>query len=117
MDLKNTLAKAEIFRMEQCINRALVTPSQGAGYVASHNVYHTPGGLELQHLMTSLGHKEPWETGGSLNITMSYQYRDPMLKIRRSHDRLIFNMGLPIHGKTVFILRRGPGCDFKNLVY
>ena len=31
-----------------------------------------------------------------------------MLKIRRSHDRLIFNMGIPIPGKTVFILRRGP---------
>ena len=25
----------------------------------------------------------------------SYQYRIPMLKIRRSHDRLIFNMGIP----------------------
>ena len=24
----------------------------------------------------------------------SYQYRDPMLKIRRSRDRLIFNMGI-----------------------
>ena len=32
-----------------------------------------------------------------------------MLKIRRSHDRLIFNMGIPIPGKAVFILRRGPG--------
>ena len=38
--------------------------------------------------------------GGGLNITMSsYQYRDPMLKIRRSRDRLIFNMGIPIPGK------------------
>ena len=33
----------------------------------------------------------------------------PMLKIRRSRDRLIFNMGIPIPGKTVFILRQGPG--------
>ena len=32
-----------------------------------------------------------------------------MLKIRRSRDRLIFNMGIPIPGKTVFILRQGPG--------
>ena len=32
-----------------------------------------------------------------------------MLKIRRSRDRLIFNMGIPYLGKTVFILRRGPG--------
>ena len=32
-----------------------------------------------------------------------------MLKIRRSNDRLIFNMGIPYLGKTVFILSRGPG--------
>ena len=29
-----------------------------------------------------------------------------MLKIRRSHDRLIFNMGNPYLEKTVFRLRR-----------
>ena len=47
--------------------------------------------------------------GGDLNILMSsYQYRDPMLKIRRSGNRLIFNMEISILGKTVFILRRGP---------
>ena len=36
-----------------------------------------------------------------------------MLKIRRSRDRLIFNMGIPIPGKDGLILRRGPGslCD------
>ena len=32
-----------------------------------------------------------------------------MLKITRSRDRLIFNMGIPTTGKTVFLLRRGPG--------
>ena len=32
-----------------------------------------------------------------------------MLKIRRSYDRLIFNMGSPCLEKMVFILRRGPG--------
>ena len=38
--------------------------------------------------------------GGHLNIKMlAYQYRDPMWKIRRSRDRLIFNMGIPIPGK------------------
>ena len=31
-----------------------------------------------------------------------------MLKIRQSHDRLIFNMGIPYLAKKVFILRRGP---------
>ena len=32
----------------------------------------------------------------------------PMLRIRRSHDRLIFNMRIPITGKMVFILKWGP---------
>ena len=32
-----------------------------------------------------------------------------MLKIRRSRDRLIFNMQIPYLGKTVFILRQGLG--------
>ena len=32
-----------------------------------------------------------------------------MLKIGLSHDRLIFNMGILIPGKIVFILRQGPG--------
>ena len=39
----------------------------------------------------------------------AYQYSDFMLKFRRSDIRLIFNMGIPIPGKTVFILTRGPG--------
>ena len=40
----------------------------------------------------------------------SYQYRIPIIKIRRSHDRLIFNMGIPIPGKIFFTLRRGSDC-------
>ena len=37
-----------------------------------------------------------------------------MLKIRRLRDRLIFNMGVPIHRKTIFILRRGPApCSYQ----
>ena len=33
-----------------------------------------------------------------------------MLKIRRSRDRLIFNMGIPIRGKSgLYIMRRDPG--------
>ena len=47
---------------------------------------------------------------GGLSMKMSsYQYMIPMLKIRRSHDRLIIiNMRIPYQGKTVFILRQGP---------
>ena len=36
-----------------------------------------------------------------------------MIKIRRSRDRRVFNMGIPIPG-TVFILKRGPGRDFQR---
>ena len=35
----------------------------------------------------------------------------PMLKIRRPTGRLIFNMGIPIPGKTVFYIETGP-CFF-----
>ena len=66
--------------------------------------------LDIQDLMTT---SVP-EAGGRLNIKMpSYQYRDSRAKDKDGlTDRLIFNMGIPIHmylGKTVFILRRGPG--------
>ena len=32
----------------------------------------------------------------------------PMIKIRRSHKRLIFIIGISIHEKTVFVLKHGP---------
>ena len=49
--------------------------------------------------------------GDRLNIKMSsYQYIwNLVLKLRRSRDRLPFNMRIHIPGKTVFILRRDPG--------
>ena len=47
--------------------------------------------------------------GGRLDIKMSsYRYKDPMLKIRRSRDRLIFNMGIPIPEKYGFYIETGP---------
>ena len=47
--------------------------------------------------------------GGHLNIKMtSHQYRDPMLKIRRSRDRLIFNMGIPIPRKDELYIEMWP---------
>ena len=47
--------------------------------------------------------------GVYLNIKMlSYQYRDPMLKIRRPRDRLIINMGIPISGKDDLYIETGP---------
>ena len=35
------------------------------------------------------------------------QYRIPIIKIRRSQDRLIFIMGISILGKTAFVFKRG----------
>ena len=52
----------------------------------------------------------------TLFFRASSQYKDcltsigiSMLKIRRSRNHLIFNMGIPVNGKTVFILRGYPG--------
>ena len=39
----------------------------------------------------------------------------PIIKIRLSHDRLIFIMGIAIPEKTIFILRWDPGCACKWL--
>ena len=38
----------------------------------------------------------------------------PMLKIRRPTGRLIFNMGIPIPGKTVFYIETGPRSYYLN---
>ena len=47
---------------------------------------------------------------GRLNIrTLIPAMGIPMLKIRRSRDRLVFTMGIPIAGMSFFILRRSPG--------
>ena len=53
--------------------------------------------------------------GGSLNIKMpSYSIGIPMLKIRRSLNRVIFNMEIPIPGKTVFVLKQVPDVFIKS---
>ena len=49
-------------------------------------------------------------SGGLLNIRCRLNsIRIPMLKIRRSCDRLIFNMGIPIPGKDGLYIETGPG--------
>ena len=40
--------------------------------------------------------------------------RTPIIKIKRSHDHLIFIMEIPIPGKMVFILRWGPDVQNQN---
>ena len=54
---------------------------------------------------------EKWSgTGGCLNIKICRltSIGMPMLKIRRSRDRLIFNMGIPIPGKDGLYIETGP---------
>ena len=47
-------------------------------------------------------------SGGRLNIKMPpYQDMDPMLKIRRSRDRLIFNMRIHTPGKDGLYIEKG----------
>ena len=38
----------------------------------------------------------------------SYQYRNPQVKIRRSRDRIIFNMEIPIPGYDGLYIEMGP---------
>ena len=40
----------------------------------------------------------------------SYRYRDPIIKIRRFDDRLIFMIEIPITGNPVFMLKRDLCC-------
>ena len=47
--------------------------------------------------------------GARLNKKCLTSIGIPIMNIRRSHDRLIFKMGIIIPVKTAFILRRGPG--------
>ena len=55
------------------------------------------------------------KAGGRLNINMSsYEYRHPLWKIRRSRDRLIVNMGIPIPGKGGFYTETGPRFPLVN---
>ena len=48
---------------------------------------------------------------------LSYQYRIPMLKIRRPRDRLVFNMGIPIPGKDGLYTEMGPRIHLPCLHY
>ena len=45
---------------------------------------------------------------GRLNIKMPSCKYNPMLKIKRSHDCLIFNMGIPIPGEDGLCIETGP---------
>ena len=56
--------------------------------------------------------------GPSLNIKTVFPMcmGVPMLKIRRSRDRLIFNMGIPIPGKYGLYIEMAPWCPLIRLL-
>ena len=59
---------------------------------------------------SEIQHEPMAHSGGRLNIKMtSYQYRDPHV-----HDRLIFNMGIPIPGKDGLYSKTGPRFSCKT---
>ena len=63
-------------------------------------------------IVLSFGAVRCWPLFGSrLNIKMSsYPYKDPHVEDKTvSRDRLIFNMGIPMPGKTIFVFIRGLG--------
>ena len=64
----------------------------------------------VRHLISAIMCCHPQPTGGPLNIKMlSYQYTDPHVK-----DKTVLSLPWesPYLGKTVFILRQGPGSHF-----
>ena len=57
-------------------------------------------------------------SGPCLNRKTDFaKYGIPMLKIRRSGERLIFNMGIPVLVRWHFILRRNPAWDTTGATY
>ena len=51
----------------------------------------------------------------SQSYTSKSHYKD---KIRRSyHDHLIFMMGIPILGKTIFVLKQGPDVNSAHILW
>ena len=63
----------------------------------------------LQTVVVKMDHTI-WQVQGAVSIrkTVLLGMVIPMLKIRRPTGRLIFNMGIPIPGKTVFYIETGP---------
>ena len=67
----------------------------------------------------SLGfrHWQPNNQGAvSIRKTILLGMAIPMLKIRRPTGRLIFNMGIPIPGKTVFYIETGPSTKQQHII-
>ena len=54
-------------------------------------------------------HKDRIQGVGSIQGCHPTSIGNPTAEIRRSYDRLIFIMEIPIPGKTIFILKRVPG--------
>ena len=64
----------------------------------------------------TLNDSTPLQGAVSIRKTVFPGMAIPMLKIRRPTGRLIFNMGIPIPGKTVFYIETGPCCPLTFLL-
>ena len=66
--------------------------------------------ISLSHLWYVVVFFLMWLIQGAVSIrkTVLPGMAIPMLKIRRPNGRLIFNIGIPIPGKTVFYIETGP---------
>ena len=74
---------------------------------------HNKDWARTKYLWLTMG--QNWLPGGRLNIKIFYQYREPMLKVRRSHNRLIFNMVIHIPGKDGLHTATGPWSPVTNI--
>ena len=85
-------------------------------WYAYHSLYRHDTPLEVALLMLlyyQVHVNEHQRTGPRLNIkTVLSKYAISMLKIRRPLGRLIFNMGIAIPGKTVFLIETAPRDPF-----
>ena len=88
------------------LHRRPLMPSFDAFVVVSQN-------MPLNKQLSCRWFQPPWDVtimtkliSFSIKVP-SYRYRIPMLKIRRSRDHLIFNMGIPIPGKDGLYIETG----------
>ena len=77
---------------------------------------HQPSLLDIKKNQGYIDGKNRYLGAVSIRKTVLLGMAIPMLKIRRPTGRLIFNMGIPIPGKTVFYIETGPWQLLWNMI-
>ena len=88
---------------------------RSSGVIGESSIWTWPWSQPMQrtcsYMGTLMAGAGGWGGGWGLNIKMSsYQYMNPHVKIRRSWDRLIFNMGISIPRKDGLYIETGTRC-------